>query len=48
MPSSFCFYLYTENLSLPVFVPILAYKRTLAKICQCPYYISLESLIHIV
>ena len=27
MPSSFCFYLYTENLSLPVFVPILAYKK---------------------
>ena len=27
MPSSFCFYLYTENLSLPVFVPILTYKK---------------------
>ena len=25
--SSSCFYLYTENLSLPVFVPILAYKK---------------------
>ena len=27
MPSSSCFYLYAENLSLPVFVPILAYKK---------------------
>ena len=27
MPSSSCFYLYTENLSLPVFSPILAYKK---------------------
>ena len=26
-PSSSCFYLYTENLSLPVFSPILAYKK---------------------
>jgi len=27
MPSSSCFYLYTENLSLPVFLLILAYKK---------------------
>ena len=27
MPALFCFYLYTENLSLPVFVLILAYKK---------------------
>ena len=27
MPSSSCFYLYTENLSLLVLLPILAYKK---------------------
>ena len=27
MPALSCFYLYTENLSLPVFVLILAYKK---------------------
>ena len=27
MPSSSCFYLYTENLSLPVLLPIFAYKK---------------------
>ena len=27
MPSSSCFYLYTENLSLPVFLLIFAYKK---------------------
>ena len=27
MPSSSCFYLYTKNLSLPVFLLIFAYKK---------------------
>ena len=27
MPSSSCFYLYTENLSLLVLLPIFAYKK---------------------
>ena len=45
MPSSSCFYLYTENLSLPVFLLIFCIQKGhLSKIMPCPCYIFVKRI----
>ena len=49
MPSSSCFYLYTENLSLPVLLPIFAYKKDTCQNLPVSllYFSKIKHLFHI-